>query len=409
MRRSFAFCSITISMFVLMGFIGVLLMVVVLWDVFETIVLPRRVTRRFRLTRAFYRSIWKPWSVIARGIHKSKRRETFLGIFGPLSLLMLLVVWAVTLVFGFALLLWAFGSHISPANGPAGFVTDLYYSGTTFCTLGLGDITPIDPVARTMTVIEASLGLGLLALVIGYFPVLYQAFSRREVNISMLDARAGTPPTAAELLRRYQEGRSLESLDQFLRDWEMWAADLMESHLSYPVLCFFRSQHDNQSWLAALNTVLDACSLVMVGIDGIPKWQAQLTFKMARHAVVDIAQIFNTSPVKHDGARLPQKDLATLRLALSASGVALSNEEGDESTLDELRAMYEPYTQVLSRYLMMPLPGWLPKARATDNWQTSAWENASPARDQPFRKCLLNAPPAKAQARSAAALTERRD
>jgi hypothetical protein len=396
-------------MFVLMGLIGVLLMVVVLWDVFETIVLPRRVTRRFRLTRAFYRSIWIPWSAIARRIHKSKRRETFLSVFGPLSLLMLLVVWAVTLVFGFALLHWAFGSHISLANGHAGFFTDLYYSGTTFFTLGLGDIAPINPAARAMTVIEASLGFGLLALVIGYFPVLYQAFSRREVNISMLDARAGTPPTAAELLRRYQEGHSLEGLDQFLRDWEMWAADLMESHLSYPVLCFFRSQHDNQSWLAALNTVLDACSLVMVGIDGIPKWQAQLTFKMARHAVVDISQIFNTSPVKHDGARLPKDDLMTLRLALSDSGVALRSEDGDEATLEELRAMYEPYTRVLSGYLMMPLPGWLPKARASDNWQTSAFENASPAPNQPFRKCLLKAPLPKAPGRTAAAFTERPD
>ena len=396
-------------MFILIGFIGVGLIVVVLWDVFETIVLPRRVTRRFRLTRFFYRSIWFPWSALARMIHKSKRRETFLSIFGPLSLLMLLVIWATALVFGFAFIHWAVGSQISSATGSTGFLTDLYYSGTTFCTLGLGDIAPIDPVARIMTVVEASMGLGLLALVIGYFPVLYQAFSRREVNISMLDARAGTPPTAAELLRRHQEAQSLDSFDRLLRDWEMWAADLMESHLSYPVLCFFRSQHDNQSWLAALNTVLDACSLVMVGIDGIPKWQAQLTFKIARHAVVDISQIFNTSPVKQDGARLPKKDLATLRLVLSESSVMLRNEPGDEDTLEELRAMYEPYTRVLSGYLMMPLPGWLPKARASDNWQTSAFENAAPAPDQPFRKCMLSGRPAKVSTTSAAALTERSD
>ncbi len=273
-------------MFILIGLIGILLIVVVLWDVFETIVLPRRVTRRFRLTRAFYRLIWLPWSAIARRLKKSKQRETFLSVFGPLSLLALLVVWAVTLVFGFALLHWAAGSRLNLATGDAGFFSDLYYSGTTFFTLGLGDIAPSGSSARGLTVVEASLGFGLLALVIGYFPVLYQAFSRREVNISMLDARAGTPPTAAELLRRHQEGHSLDGLDQLLQDWEMWAADLMESHLSYPVLCFFRSQHDNQSWLAALNSVLDTCSLVMVGIDGIPKWQAQLTFKMARHAVV---------------------------------------------------------------------------------------------------------------------------
>jgi len=396
-------------MFIVIGLIGLTLIVVVLWDVFETIVLPRRVTRRFRLTRAFYRAIWSPWSAIARRLHQSKKRETFLSVFGPLSLLMLLILWAVTLVFGFALLHWAFGSHIYTASGPTGFFTDVYYSGTTFFTLGLGDISPVGAAARAMTVIEASLGFGLLALVIGYFPVLYQAFSRREVNISMLDARAGTPPTAAELLRRHQEGQSLENLDQLLRDWEMWAADLMESHLSYPVLCFFRSQHDNQSWLAALNTVLDACTLVMVGIDGIPKWQAQLTFKMARHAVVDLSQIFNISPVKYDGARLSAKDLATLRLALSESGVPLRNEEGDETTLEELRAMYEPYTHVLSRYLMMPLPGWLPKARASDNWQTSAWENAAPAPEQPFRKCMLDASAKKVRAQRVASLNERPD
>ena len=396
-------------MFNSIGLIGLALIVVVLWDVFETIVLPRRVTRRFRLTRAFYRLVWYPWSTIAHSFRKSKKRETFLSVFGPLSLLGLLVFWAMTLVFGFALLHFAFGSHIGLASGHAGFFSDLYYSGTTFFTLGLGDITPTGPAARAITVIEASVGFGLLALVIGYFPVLYQAFSRREVNISMLDARAGTPPIAAELLRRHQEGQSLESLDQFLRDWEMWAADLMESHLSYPVLCFFRSQHDNQSWLAALNTVLDTCSLVMVGIDGIPKWQAQLTFKMARHAVVDISQIFNTSPVQHDGARLSKNDLETLRMILTDTGVALRNEEGDESTLEELRAMYEPYTHVLSRYLMMPLPGWLPKARASDNWQTSAWENASPAADQPFRKCMLGSSAKKAPAPGAVALHERPD
>src|SRR5213080_4619095 len=333
----------------LMGLIGLFLIVIVLWDVFETIVLPRRVTRRFRLTRYFYRSIWQPWAALARMVRKNKRRETLLSIFGPLSLLMLLIIWAATLVFAFTLIHWAIGSQINSGSATAGFLTDLYYSGTTFSTLGLGDLTPITSAARFITITSASMGLGLLALVIGYFPVLYQAFSRREANISLLDARAGTPPTAVELLRRHQEADSLPALDELLRDWERWAADLMESHLSYPVLCFFRSQHDNQSWLAALNTVLDTCSLVMVGIDGIPKWQAQLTFKMARHAIVDISQIFNTSPaaVKHDGARLPKKDLETLRLTLSEHGVELRNEPGDEATLEELRAMYEPYTQVL--------------------------------------------------------------
>ena len=375
----------------LIGIVGVLLIVIGLWDVFETIVLPRRVTRRVRLTRLFYRGTWRPWWTIANAIHKKKRRETLLSIYGPLSLLMLLTVWALTVVVGFALIHLALGSSVGHITEHSGFLTDLYYSGTTFFTLGLGDIAPIGSAARTITVVEASIGFGMLALVIGYLPILYQAFSRREVNISMMDARAGTPPTAVELLRRHQEANSMASLDQWLRDWEMWAADLMESHLSYPVLCFFRSQHDNQSWIAALSTVLDTCSLVMVGIDGMPKWQAQLTFKMARHALVDISQIFNTSPVKNDGARLNSEQLAEVRNALRGCGVEMSSEPGDERTLEELREMYEPYTQVLSKYLMMPLPGWMPQKRASDNWQTSAWEITAPvlAPEQTFRKCML--------------------
>jgi hypothetical protein len=374
----------------LIGIIGVLLIATGLWDVFETIVLPRRVTRRVRLTRLFYRVTWKPWFLIAHTIEKKhKRREIFLSIFGPLSLLALLMVWAVTVVFGFAMVHWAIGSRIGAVGTRSGFFTDLYYSGTTFFTLGLGDIVPVSAGARAMTVLEASIGFGMLALVIGYLPVLYQAFSRREVNISMLDARAGTPPTASELLRRHQEAQSMASLDQWLSDWEMWAADLMESHLSYPVLCFFRSQHDNQSWLAALSTVLDVCSLVMVGVDGLSKWQAQLTFKMARHALVDISQIFDTSPLQHDGLRLTDEELARLRSQLSSQGVVLSQEAGDAQTLRDLRALYEPYTQVLSQYLMMPLPGWMPKAKASDNWQTSAWEVVAPAHDRPIQKCML--------------------
>ena len=379
-------------MTLLIGFFGVLLIAVVLWDVFETIVLPRRVTRRVRLTRLFYRFTWSPWWGIARVIRKKKRRETFLGIYGPLSLLVLLTVWAASVVFGFALLHWAIGSRMSTVNSAASFFTDFYYSGTTFFTLGLGDVTPSGAAARTITVVEASIGFGMLALVIGYLPVLYQAFSRREVNISMLDARAGTPPTAVELLCRHQEARSMPNLDQWLRDWEMWAADLMESHLSYPVLCFFRSQHDNQSWLAALSTVLDVCSLVMVGIDGVAKWQAQLTFKMARHALVDISQIFNTSPLQHDRSRMTDQELAQLRSQLLAREVTLSDEPGDDKTLEDLRALYEPYTQVLSRYLIMSLPEWLPKSRTSDNWQTSAFEIRSPAPDQPFKTCMLKQP-----------------
>jgi hypothetical protein len=361
---------------------GILLIAVVLWDGFETIILPRRVTRRVRLTRLFYRGTWIPWSAVARWMKPGKRRETFLGIYGPLSLLLLFVMWAVGLVFGFALLYWAAGSaEVSFRESPT-FWTDLYMSGTTFFTLGL--VTPHTPTTRFITVLEGGTGFGFLAVVISYLPVLYGAFSRREVNISLLDARAGSPPTAAELLRRHVQGQNLEALGKFLRDWEVWSAELMESHLSFPVLCYYRSQHDNQSWLAAITAVLDTCALLKSCAEGALQWQSQLTFAISRHALVDLAQVLRIPPKQPVADRLSENDLEQLRDLLSFACVPVCSREAAEEKLRDLRSTYEPYVNGLSERLLMPYPPWKVAAGRADNWRTSAWENISSKSSAPI-------------------------
>src|SRR5438270_8910398 len=347
---------------------------VVLWDAFEVIVLPRRVTRRVRLTSALYRMTWAPVAGVARRLPPSKKRDRYLSFYGPLSLIFLLTVWAVGLILAFAVLQWAAGARLQTPDARVNFATYLYMSGVTFFTLGYGDVFPLDALGRVLAVVEAGTGFGFLAIVIGYLPVLYQSFSRREVSISMLDARAGTPPTAVELLRRHAKHESLDRLTELLQDWERWAADLLESHLSYPVLCYYRSQHDNQSWLASLVCVLDTCALVMVGIDGPHEWQARLTFAMARHAVVDISQIFNTRPVPLKSDRLPEEDFARLRSALARSGLRLRDGRDADEKLRLLRHMYEPYVNGLACHLLIPLPPWLHAREHADNWQTSAFE-----------------------------------
>jgi Ion channel len=353
---------------------------IVLWDAFETIILPRRVTRRIRLTSAFYRLTWRPWSAIARRIHRPRRRESVLAYFGPLSVLFLLTVWAGSMIFGFAGLHWALGTRLISADRNQDFLTYLYMSGTDYFTLGLGDVTAAAAgPGRALTVFEAGLGFGFLAIVIGYFPVLYQAFSRREVNIALLDARAGSPSSALELLRHFSETRALDQLDLALHEFEHWTAELLESHISYPVLSYFRSQHDNQSWLGATTTVLDACALTMAGIGGIPSRQAQLTFAMARHAVVDIAQILHRPPRAPEPDRLPPEALARLRGELAAMRLDLASDGDAEARLNHLRGMYEPYVNALARYLAMRLPEWAPERRATHNWETSAWGRAAAA------------------------------
>jgi len=355
---------------------AVALIVIVLWDAFEVTVLPRRVTRRLRLARVVYRSIWTPWSAIARRIASRPRRESFLGVFGPISLLILLAMWAAGLVLGFGTLHWSLGTTMHTAGESPSFRTYLYLSGTTFFTLGLGDVAPRGPLARGLTVVESGLGFGFLALVIGYFPVLYTSFSRREVSITLLDPRAGSPPTVGELLHRH--GRDhLHHLDAFLHEWERWTAELMETHISYPILAYFRSQHANQSWLAALTTILDTCALLLAGERDGSVWQARVTFAMARHAVVDLARVFHLEPRAPSPDRLSDTDFARLVELLGKAGKPPADPAETARRLAGLRRTYEPYVNALADLLLMPLPAWIPAELARESPGISA-ESSGP-------------------------------
>ena len=369
--------------------VAVLFGIAILWsvllDAFETVVLPRRVTRHFKLTAWFYRRTWIPWRRIASHIKTVSRQQQFLGYFGPLSLILLLGFWAFGLIFGFALIQKGIGGHEQLSNEPLTFGRILYHSGETFFTLGYGDIVPTSGAARALSVIEAGMGFAFLGVVIGYIPVVYSSFSRREIQISMLDARAGSPPSAAELLvrlagRSEDPGVDQKVLDDVLRDWEKWAAELLEGQISYPVLTFFRSQHSNQSWLAALTTMLDVTSLVLTGIEGVSPGQAKLTFAMARHAAVDLAQVVNAKYYPAAGYRLPAPGFDTLKDALAAAGLKLRSDEAGRGKLTKLRSMYEPYVHSTGRNLMMTLPPWMHPEKLRDNWQAGPWDRVIQAR-----------------------------
>jgi hypothetical protein len=229
------------------------------------------------------------------------------------------------------------------------------------------------------------MGFAFLGVVIGYIPVVYASFSRREIQISMLDSRAGSPPTAAELLVRLA-GRSDDPgvdqgvLDEVLREWERWCSELLESHISYPVLCFFRSQHSNQSWLAALTVMLDVTSLILVGIEGVHPGQAKLTFAMARHAAVDLAQVVNARYEPGAPDRLTEADLASLRETLTTAELHLRNDEPAQEKLAKFRSMYEPYIYSTGQNLMLTLPPWKHLVKTRDDWQAGPWDRLIQAR-----------------------------
>jgi hypothetical protein len=354
--------------------LGIWLILVVLLDAFETVVLPRRVRRVFRLTSVFYRNTWRPWRGIAQIIKSPTIRESFLGYFGPLSLILLLILWAFGLILGFALLHWGSGEHVQLGGEGITFGTLLYFSGETFFTLGLGDVAPMNTLERGLTVLEAGMGFAFLGLVIGYLPTIYSAFSRREVEISLLDARAGSPPTAAELLERLGNCPDGRGLDSVLQSWERWSSEVLESHISYPVLSFFRSQHSNQSWLGALTMILDSCALLLVEIDGVRNEQAELTFAMARHALVDLAQVLRAAYNLHSHDRLPGHEMDRLRASLKENNLHLKEGVEAEQRLKELRLMYEPYAQAMAKTLLIELPPWIHEHKKKDNWQAGPWD-----------------------------------
>jgi ion channel len=359
---------------------GILVIVLILLDAFETVVLPRRVARHFRPSVWFYRNTWRPWARLASHVPSPARREGFLGYFGPSSLILLLALWASGLIFGFALLQFGAGEHLQLSGEPITFSRLLYHSGETFFTLGYGDITPVSPIARFLAVLEAGMGFGFLGTVIGYLPTIYSAFSRREVEISRLDARAGSPPTAAELLARFGSGQPQVTLDQILRDWERWAAEVLESHLSYPVLLFYRSQHNNQSWLGALTAILDATALIIARIDGISPEQAKITFAIARHAVVDLAQVVRARYDPHGPDRLPGEEFQRLRQALADRGLRVQESPEAAEKLAYLRSLYEPYVAAIARNLFITLPPWIHAEKTRDNWQGGPWDRLIQAR-----------------------------
>jgi hypothetical protein len=374
--------------------LGVVALLIVFWDTFETIVLPRTVRRKVRLTNLVYQAAWSLVSRAARRMTPGGgARRSLLGAYGPLSLLLLVGVWTTGLVFGFALINFGLKSPVNAPETSRDFGTYLYASGVTLFTLGFGDVTPTTALARFLSVLEAGVGIGYFAIVISYLPVMYGEFSRREVNILLLDARAGSPPAASELLRRH--GRTdgldpnLDALTSLLKDFERWSAELLESYISYPILSFYRSQHEQQSWLGALTTILDTCALVRVGsleqggeVWQKPlAWQARLTFALARHVLVDLAYLLNVPPLSNGPDRLPAEEWRRLCATLTRADLPLlprgaaEDDNRAETVLRDLRREYEPFVAGLARYLLLSVPPWNHPENTPDNWQTSAWDD----------------------------------
>jgi hypothetical protein len=160
---------------------------------------------------------------------------------------------------------------------------------------------------------------------------------------------------------------------------EAWSADMLESHLSYPVLAYYRSQHDRESWLAALTAILDVCALIQLRFEGDPPWQRQLawqahlTFAMARHTIVDLALVLNIVPAPVSDARMSPEQWARVQHRLSAAGIPLAASSSQH--LGDIRRQYEPYVVAMAKRLLQDLPPFAEEAASRDNWEATVWDS----------------------------------
>ncbi len=340
---------------------GAAIIALTLVEFFVAFLLPRRVRHEPRIARLILVAGWRAWRFLARRL-PARSGDTMLGFYGPLLLLFAIALWALALIFGFALLQWAGGSHIV-RGGSGGLDDDLFFSAGGFLSASM-QLSPSTAIARALFLGEAACGFGVLFVAIGYLPAIYQAYSRREVTVAQLAPRAGTPPSAGALIARSGRRGGWTDLDLYLAEWEEWAAELMETHLSYPALAYFRSQHIDQNWLAALTTVLDACAFSIAAAPEQTEVEAaEITFSIGRHALADVSHVLRAKPGSSSPQRLDSEDFAALWQLAAESGLDLRAKDEVEPRLSELRARYEPLVHGLSRSLELTPPSWLPPAR----------------------------------------------
>ena len=334
---------------------GLFLIAFVAWDVFNTVALPRPTPSLYRLARNLTRFAWRAWCWQGRRMALGDRRERWLGAFAPLLVLVLLVAWVLLLITGFGLIDLAFGADFNPPIQSIG--TALYLAGAGLLTIGFGDIVPTVALTRAIAIASAGLGLGTVALVITYLFSLYGSFQRREVLVTMLDGRAGAPPSGVALLETCQRTGMLDELPALFGEWERWAAEVLDSHLAYPILGYFRSSHDHESWVASLGAMLDAAVLVLTTVEDQPRGRAEMLLAIGVHLVEDVSSFFGFANDGRVGVERAEYEAARGRL--EAAGFRLEGPEGGWILFAQLRARYASRINELAGYWMTPPALWI--------------------------------------------------
>lgn len=334
---------------------GLFVIFIMLDDVFQSVLVPRPTPAGFRLTRVVIRSTWRAWRSFGLRNSSSEKRERMLGSFAPAVLVLLLLVWLAGLILGFGLMLYALGTQTHPPleNLPMA----MYYAGTSLMTIGYGDIVAQSALARLVSIGAAVAGLGLIALAISFVFSLFASFQRREVLVVTLDARAGAPPSGLSLLEAASKLGLKDDLARIFVEWEKWSAEVLDSHMAYPLLAYFRSSHDSESWISALGAVLDASTLVLTTVTDIPRGPAQMMYAMGRHTVEDLARFFRIPQDHEPGVERYEFDEARARL--TAAGYTLLEADASWTAFAKLRSEYAVPLNDMAKWFAAPPTQWI--------------------------------------------------
>jgi hypothetical protein len=338
----------------LIGLAGVVLLSFVLWDVFQGIVVPRPTPGRWRISRYVVPPTWRLWRAFATRTRSGLGRDALLGLYAPGAAVLLLLMWLAGLIVGFGLVFFALRSQIDPS--PTDPIQAVYFAGSSVLTLGYGDLVPTGGLARFAVLAAAASGLGLVALVITFLFSLFGSYQRREVLVVTLSARAKSPPSAIALLETHARLDLVADLPALFRRWEEWTAEVLDTHVAYPLLGYFRSSHDNISWISALGAVLDAASLVITTIRGVPRGHARITTRVGVHLVEDITINLGLSG---DESAVDRAQFAGVYRRLASAGYDLEPEPQAWRTFARTRAAYAGRLSALAIYWATPATVWM--------------------------------------------------
>jgi len=334
---------------------GAIMVLAVVNDVFQSVIVPRAVGRRFRISFVVYRGLWLLWPRLAGAIYRANpdHREDFIALFGPFTLVLLLLVWTAVAITGYALISWGWRDGFAPPL--SSFGQAMYFSGTSLTTVGFGDIVGRTSGPRTLSIVAALTGLAILSITTAYFFAIFGSFQSRETFVTTVGARAGSPASGVGLLTIAAYSQTQNDLNSLMYDAQQWAAALMESHLAYPTLAYFRSSHEFESWVGTLGTLLDASALLMTTLD-LPCGQARIFFDIGRHAARDLSHYFH---LEREAPRIerPEFDQACERLA--AAGYALRDRDEAWERFTALRESYAGNIDALAHYFAIPPLQWI--------------------------------------------------